>query len=339
MKTVSTAVLLIACGLVVVNAQSRTALQSVPIVRIDPALDRVIAPDTKLEVLKDDYFGIAEGPVWVRDGAQGHLLFSDIAANVIYKWSPDGALSVFMERSGFTGTDLSPFNIGTNGRLLISTVGSNGLALDREGRLVLTAQGDRAIVRIEKDGTRTILADRYEGKRLNGPNDLALKSDGAVYFTDPGSALAANSPLRELPFRGVLVAANGRVRLLDKDLEGAFANGIAFSPDEKYLYVNGGGKIFRYDVLPDGGVANRKLFLDMTMRSDGMKVDEHGNVYSSGPGGVWVISSDGKHLGTLPSDRATNVAFGGDDRRTVYITSQRSLFRIRVIIPGPRPSR
>jgi gluconolactonase len=241
-----------------------------------------------------------------------------------------------MERSGFTGTDLSPFNVGNNGRLLVSTVGSNGLALDREGRLVLTAQGDRAIVRIEKDGTRTTLADRYDGKRLNGPNDLAIKSDGAVYFTDPGSALAATSPLRELPFRGVLVAANGRVRLLEKELDGANANGIAFSPDETHLYVNGGGKIFRYDVLPDGTIGNRRLFLDMTMRSDGMKVDEQGNVYASGPGGVWIISPEGKHLGTLPSDRATNVAFGGDDRRTVYITSQRSLYRIRASIPGPR---
>ena len=310
------------------------------VVVLDPALDAVMSRNARIERLKTDYFGIAEGTVWVRAGQTGYLLFSDIAANVVYKWTPDGALSVFLERAGYTGTDTANVgNIAFNGRLNVATFGSNGLALDSEGRLILCAQGDRAIVRMEKDGTRTILADRYQGMRLNGPNDLALKSDGSVYFTDPGSGLRGGraSQLRELTFNGVFRAKNGQVQLVDREPQGSSPNGLAFSPDEKYLYVNGGGKLTRYEVQPDGSVANGRLFIDLTTANltggtDGMKVDPDGNVFTTGPGGVWVITPSGKPIGRieLPEGRLTNLAFGDADGKTLYIVTQPSLYRVRL---------
>src|SRR5688572_22797671 len=154
------------------------------VVKLDPALDGIVAPDAKLEQL-GECFGITEGPVWISEPRGGYLLFSDIAANVIYKWAPGGQTSVFLEKSGFTGADNT--NVGaqsTSGRLPVIALGSNGLALDPEGRLVVATHGDRNVVRLEKDGARTVLAERYDGKRFSGPNDLVVKSNGALYFTD-----------------------------------------------------------------------------------------------------------------------------------------------------------
>jgi gluconolactonase len=323
------------------------------LIRLDPALDAIVSPTVKLEVLKGDqvsqpanffYFGFLEGPVWVAEQG-GYLLFSDIPANVIYKYTRDGKVSVFLDKSGFTGTDAS--NAGfqsNNGRLAVLLLGSNGLTLDPQGRLVIAAMADRAVARIEKDGSRTTLADKYDGKRLNGPNDVVVRSDGAVYFTDMWAGLrgGATSPFRELPFNGVYVVKEGQLRLLDKDPQGAIPNGIAFSPDEKILYVDGGRKITRYDVLPDGGVTNARLFVDMTNdptpgAADGIKVDQQGNVYCTGPGGIWIMSPDGRHLGTIRTpEPVTNLTFGDADGKAIYVTHRRNLYRVPVNIPGSR---
>src|SRR5580692_11964151 len=234
-------VLTLACSL---GAQP-AAERPFRIIKLDPALDEIISPDAKLETL-GEHFGLSEGPVWVQHGADGYLLFSDNAGNEIYKWSPRGPLSVFLQKSGYTGNDV--LNAGaqtvTGGGVAILLIGSNGLTLDAQGRLLITAMTDRTVVRLEKDGTRTILADRYDGKRFSGPNDVAIKSDGAIYFTDSvfGMRGGADSPARELPYNGFYLIKDGKVTLLgsDKDHPGDFPNGITLSPDEKALYVTAG---------------------------------------------------------------------------------------------------
>jgi gluconolactonase len=317
------------------------------VVRLDPALDALITPGSKAELLKGDYFGAIEGPVWV-DAGGGYLLFSDMAGNVIYKWTSSGQLSVFLEKSGYTGNDLN--NVGgqyTNGRLHLLLIGSNGLTLDREGRLIIAGMTDRNVTRLEKDGTRTVLADRYEGKRLNSPNDLVVKSDGAIYFTETTSGIRGRDegPAREIAFHGLYLITDGMLRLLDKDPQGAAPNGIAFSPDEKILYVNGGTKVSAYDVRADDTVANPRVLIDVGGASgvpgntDGMKVDRSGNIYFSGPGGVWIVSPQGKHLGTIVTpERVANLAFGDADSKTLYLVGGRSLWRIRVNTAGIRPA-
>ena len=262
--TSSSIVALLAFGLT--NVHTHAADLEHAVIRIDPALDQIVAADARFETLKADYFGISEGPVWIQQGRTGYLLFSDIGANVIYKWTPDGALSVFLDKSGYTG-ELAAIGfqgfMANNGRLNIGNFGSNGIILDPQGRLILCAQGDRAIVRIEKDGKRTVIADRYEGKRLSRPNDLVLKSDGAIYFTDPRPA---NNPTIELPTSGVFLVKNGVVKLLLDDYR--TPNGLAFSPDEKYLYVNDTQRslIMRYDVQPDDTIANGRVFIGHEQR-------------------------------------------------------------------------
>ena len=338
---------LIASAFSIISAQAPNGSS---VVKLDPALDAIISPSAKLESLKTDYFGFVEGPVWVPQGP-GYLLFSDIAANRIYKWAPDGNLSVYMEKAGYTGTNAN--DVGAqmdNGRLNVILVGPNALTLDTQGRLIICAEGDRTMVRIEKDGTRTTFADRYEGKRLNGPNDVVVKSDGAIYFTDQNSGLRNrdNSPAKELTYHGVFMVKDNALQLLSKDPFGADPNGLAFSPDEKYLYVNGGaagGKkyVVRFDVKPDDTLANGKIWADMTEDKapggpDGMKVDKKGNVYESGPGGIWIISPEGKHLGTiLTPEVVANLAFGDADSKTLYIVARRGLYKIRVNGEGIRP--
>ena len=354
MKKVSIyALLLASLGLGVMRAQTPSG----DVVRLDPALDAMVSPNAKLEILKGDqaqqpanfyYFGALEGPVWVQDGQSGYLLFCDIPANVVYKWTLDGKVSVFVEKSGFRGTDTA--NVGmqaNNGRLEVIYLGASGLTLDRQGRLVLAGLGGREVTRVEKDGSRTVLADRYEGKRLGGPNDLVVKSDGAVYFTDMTAGLRGRdtSPFRELPFNGVYMVKDGNLRLLEKDPLGIVPNGITFSADEKYLYLGGSRKILRYDVLPDDTLANGGVFVDMSTETvpggpDGMKVDQKGNIYSTGPGGVWIISPEGKHLGTIrmPEGGVTNFAFGDADGKSIYFTLRRNLARIRMNVAGVRPA-
>jgi len=249
---------------------------------------------------------------------------------------------VFLDKTGYNSADTSKLQttgyVGVyNGRFYPTSFGSNGMTIDPEGRIVWCAQGDRAIVRLEKDGEkRTVLADHFEGKRLNRPNDLVAKSDGWIYFTDP---LSRNpGAAQELNFSGVFRVKEGKVELLDKEVQ---PNGIAFTADEKTLYI-GGGKIWRYDVKPDGTLANRTEF--NPIGCDGMKLDKRGNIYcaTAQKNGVRVISPEGKHLGTIltledgPGIGPTNLAFGDADSKTLYITIKRTLARIRLNIPGVR---
>jgi gluconolactonase len=338
MKTLL-ALLVAASAVTVGSTRGRAADSTRSVVRLDPALDQIVSPNARLEMLKADYFGISEGPVWIQQGRTGYLLFSDIGANAIYKWTPDNMLSVFLEKSGYTG---DPARVGYeghiyfNGRLNVGTFGSNGIVVDPQGRIIFCAQGDRAIVRIESDGKRTVLADRYEGKKLNRPNDLAVKSDGAIYFSDPRPA---NNPSMELPAAAVFLIKNGSLKMLIDDYPAP--NGLAFSPDEKYLYLTRAGKIImRYDVQPDDTIANGRVFIDMNGdkapgNPDGMKVDALGNVYCTGPGGIWIMSPEGKHLGTiLLPETGTNMNFGDADGKTLYITDRKSLGRIRLKVAG-----
>jgi gluconolactonase len=327
------------------------------IVKLDPALDALIDSAAKTELL-GDRFGLNEGPVWVQDGRTGYLLFSDMLDNVIYKWESGKPTSVFLEAAGYTGKDVT--NVGQQtrrGRSAVVLVGPNGLTLDAQGRLVICAMPDRNVVRLEKDGTRTVLADRFEGKRFNGPNDVVMKSDGALYFTDSISGLrgANASPLRELPFNGFYLVKDGQVTLLEQKLRdpqaagNAFPNGIALSPDEKILYVTLGRKIMRYDIKSDDTVANPVELADV-QGNDGMKVDKLGNLYSTsgaGPGEVRITSPEGKRLGVLQLPQrsgeprqqvcATNLAFGDADSRTLYVTACMDLYRIRMKVAGVRP--
>ena len=322
------------------------------LIKLDPALDTIVSADATLETI-GDRFGLTEGPVWVQQGTGGYLLFSDLIANVIYKWTPDGQLSAFLENI-YDGPDL--LNVGQQtrrGRMNVIIIGSNGLTLDREGRLIIASPASRAVIRLEQDGKRTVLADRHEGKRFNGPNDVVVKSNGSIYFTDGNSGLrgGVNSPLREIPFNGFYLVRDGKVTLVgsNKEFSEGFPNGIALSPDEKHLYVTIGRKIMRYDVQSDDTVANGVEFLNVE-GNDGLKVDAKGNVFSTtgaGPGEVRITSPEGKRLGTLrlpqppgePREQicATNVGFGDADGKGLYITACTHVYRIRLNSPGVRP--
>ncbi len=319
------------------------------VVRLDPALDALVSPDAKLEVVKGG-FGFTEGALWVQKGKNGYLLFSDIPANVIYKWTPDGKLSVYLDHSGYTGQDVWRVGfIQTNGKDRndplfeeFPMIGSNGLALDRQGRLIIATWAGRSIDRIENNGKRTVLADRYEGKRFGGTNDVVVKKDGSIYFTDGfgGLRLREKDPKKELDFGGVYMLRNGKVSRVITDIPNT--NGLAFSPDEKYLYANGSRDKFvkRYEVQPDGTLANGMMFIDISKDptpgiTDGLRVDSKGNLYETAAGGVWIISPEGKHLGTiLTPELAANVEFGDADRKTLYIAARTSIYKIRVNTPG-----
>ena len=305
---------------------------NVEVVRLDPAIDAIVPPNPKLHKLAEG-FRFTEGPIWVdRDG--GYLLFSDPNANRIYKYTAAGELSVFKESSGYTGADIAEYG----------QPGSNGLTLDAEGRLTIDQHGNRRVVRVEPDGRETVLADRYQGKRLNSPNDLVYRSDGALFFTDPPFGLPKfhDDPRRETPGFGVYALLNGKLKLVATEFRGP--NGIAFSPDEKYLYVGNWDEtnkvVKRFEVRPDGSLVNSRVFYDMTRAPgedaiDGVKVDQKGNVYVSGPGGLWVISPEGKHLGTIDGPRHVhNMAWGDADGRTLYLCARSGLYRMRLNVPG-----
>jgi gluconolactonase len=320
----------------------KVAISETPaqVIRKDPALDEIVPAGAKIEKLAGGFL-FTEGPIWVprTEETDGYLLFSDPNNNLIYRWTQDGQLSIFMTKSGYRGMDIGEYG----------QPGSNGLTLDKQGRLTINQHGNRRVVRMEKNGQFTVLADRYEGKRLNSPNDLVYKSDGALYFTDPPFGLPKffDDPRKELPYSGVFrVSADGKnVQLLTKELSGP--NGLAFSPDEKYFYVdNWDAKkkiIMRYEVNPDGTLSNGKVFFDMTSADgedalDGMKIDQKGNLYVSGPGGLWIISPEGKHLGTIVGpEHPHNFAWGDDDGKTLYLCAKTGLYRIRLNIPGIRP--
>lgn len=309
--------------------------------RLDPALDALIAPDAKIEKLAEG-FEWSEGPVWVnRDG--GFLLFSDVPENVVHRWSEKDGLRVYLNPSGFTGENY-----------LGSERGSNGLALDPNGKLILCQHGNRQIARLREWPHGTVVGefetvvDRYEGKRFNSPNDLCYDKAGNLYFTDPPYGLSTSgedAPEKELDFNGVFrLGADGKLTVLTKDL--TRPNGIALSADQKTLYVAQSDKakhyIYAFDITADG-VENSRIFFDASKVDpqtpgglDGLKVDEKGNIFTTGPGGVLVITPEGKHLGTIrPSETegCGNCAFG-DDGSTLYITNDSTLCRIRLKTRG-----
>jgi gluconolactonase len=305
--------------------------------RLDPAFDRLIAPGAVLEQLAGGFDWI-EGPVWDKNG--GFLLCSDIPKNSVIKWQEGKGKSVFLHPSGYTGTSTR-----------LREPGSNGLLLDRQGRLILMEHGDRCVGRLEKDGRRTILADRYQGKRLNSPNDGAFKSNGDLYFTDPPYGLMVKDeesfPGQELDFCGVYrLSPNGKLTLLTKEL--SRPNGIAFSPDEKTLYVANSDPDraiwMAFPVLGDGTLGKGRVFFDATDRvqakqlglPDGMKVDREGNLFATGPGGVLVFSPAGKHLGTIATGVKTANCAWGNDGSVLYVCADKHLCRIRTLTRGNR---
>ena len=312
--------------------------------KLDPALDALVAPDTKIEKIhEDDQF--FEGPVW-HHGAEGSFLtFSDLISNRVDKWDPKTKQVTTYIANVWKGKDnTNAIAQERNGKKYVQ-VGPNGETLDKQGRLVFTAMGSGQIVRRESDGKITVLADKYEGRHLNAPNDLALKSDGSVYFTDIRANTKSSdfNPPDGVAHTGVYRIKDGKLELLVGDLDAP--NGIAFSPDEKVLYVNDirAKKVWRYDVAADGKISNGKVFIDMNSDSrpglpDGMKIDVQGNVWDSGPGGIWIVSPQGKHLGTiLTPERLSNLAWGDDDAKTLYTTGGTMVTRIRVKVAGFRP--
>jgi len=302
--------------------------------RSDAALDGIVPAGARLEKIAEG-FQFTEGPVWDRNG--GRLLFSDPNANRIYQWSERDGLSTFRDHSGYEGSDIAEYG----------QPGSNGLTLDRQGRLTANEHGRHRVTRTESDGRLTVLADSYEGKRLNSPNDLVYKSDGALYFTDPPFGLPKffDDPRKELPYSGIYRVANGTIKLVSTDLTGP--NGLAFSPDERFFYVDDWDVkrkvILRYEVQRDGSLSKGTVFFDMTDQPgdqalDGMKVDTKGNLYVSGPGGLWIISPAGRHLGTIKGpELPANFAWGDADGRTLYLTARTGVYRIRLNVPGIRP--
>ncbi len=286
---------------------------------VEGDLGGILPDDVRLERIAGG-FEFTEGPVW-HDGA---LLFSSPNTNAIYRWTPLGAVTVFRSKSGYTGVDIGRYH----------QPGSNGLAFSPDGLLTICQHGNRRVLRVNPHGDTTVIADSYEGKRLNSPNDLVYRSDGTLFFTDPPFGLASPDDA-ELDFSGVFAARDGEVRLVTDELRGP--NGLAFSPDERWLYVGNWDfervVVMRYDAETGEG----SVFYDMTGAPgedaiDGLKVDGDGNLYVCGPGGIWVLSPDGRHLGTLRLPEAPhNLAWGDDDGRTLYITALTSVYRLRLL--------
>jgi gluconolactonase len=301
------------------------------ILRVDPRIDAIIPAGAEIEKLADGFVFI-EGPVWIPD--ESRLLFSDVRGNTIYQWTEADGASPFIEPV-FEGD-----------RTGLRTISSNGLTRDADGRVIICEHGNRLISRLETDGSRTTVVDRYEGSRLNSPNDAVYASDGSLYFTDPPYGIEGleESPLRELDFNGIYrLRSDGDLELLVRDQ--SRPNGIALSPDERTLYVansDGENKVwYAYD-LDETGASNQRVFYDVNDQdapgtTDGMKVDTAGHVFGTGPGGVWVFAPDGTHLGTIQMPEVTANVGWGDDGRTLYMTGSTSLYRIRLTTAGPLP--
>jgi gluconolactonase len=322
------------------------------IVKADPALEGLIAADAELELMADG-FGLNEGPVWVRDGGPGYLLASGLLDNVIYKITPEKEVSVFMEYSGYSGD--SPDKVGMqtrSGRQHVLLIGSGCASLDAQNRLVWCAKNDGAVMRLEPDGTRTLMADNHQGKRFSGPNDLTIKSNGSIYFTDTDSGLRDGNlnPLKQLDNGAWLIKDGQTTRLLKRTEFGGSPNGIALSADEKYLYLAVHHVMKRYEIKADDTLGKGMVFSEGEGIGDGMKVDTLGNVWSTGgagPGMVSIISPQGKLLGMLhlpiygkePKKQicATNLAFGGADGKSLYITACDAIYRIGLNVAGILP--
>jgi gluconolactonase len=298
---------------------------NVDVVRRLPAIDAIVGHNPKLYKLAEG-FAFTEGPVW--DAARQRLLFSDPNENTIYEYTKDGRLSVFRTPSGYSGDDIAEYK----------QPGSNGLALDRQGRLTINEHGNRRVTRLDGDDV-SVLVDRFGGKRLNSPNDLVYRSDGALFFTDPpfGLPKVFDDPRKDLAVNGVYMLRDGQLTLIADDLRGP--NGLAFSPDERYLYVGNWDEtrkiVMRYRIESDGRVVDSQVFFDMTSAAgedaiDGVKVDAAGNVFVSGPGGLWVLSPAGEHLGTIVTPRHVHNMAWGDDGKTLYLAARDRLYRMRL---------
>ena len=302
------------------------------VVREDPRLDRLIAPDERIKVISSG-FDWSEGPVWVKDG--GFLLFSDIPRNSVMKWKEGAGVSLYLKPSGFTG-------LAEYGR----EPGSNGLLLDPQGRLVFCEHGDRRLSVLERGGGKRTLVDNYQGKRLNSPNDAVYKSNGDLYFTDPPYGLPKqwDDPGRELDFCGVYrLSKDGALTLLNKEM--TRPNGIAFSPDEKTLYVAQSDPKraiwMAFPVKADGTLGAGRVFADVTDLvnklpglPDGMKVDREGNLFATGPGGVHIYAPDGTRLGRISTGERTANCAWGDDGTVLYMTADMYLCRIQTNTKG-----
>lgn len=306
------------------------------IVREKPALDSLIAAGAKVEKIADGVTW-AEGPVWIREG--GYLLLSDPPENRMFRWSAKDGLSLFMKPSGYVGTDTAIFR----------EAGSNGMIPGDKPQTVLMADsGSRAIARLDlATKKKTFLATQYQGKKFNSPNDLVLARDGSIWFTDPPYGLKDldKSSAKEMPFNGVYrLLPNGDVQLIDGSL--TFPNGIGLSPDQRTLYVSVSdpdqAKIYAYSLDATGKILNRRVFADMTTLvkqglpglPDGMKIDAHGNLFASGPGGIHILSPKGVELGLIKTDvTSENCAFGVDGG-TLFIASTHSVLRVRTKTKG-----
>lgn len=326
------------------------------ITELDPALHSLIAPDAKLRTVATG-FVFADGPVWIRGsgGAEGYLLAVSIFGNVIYKVTPEGKVTVFLDRAGYSGTDFAHVGkLSLISRIHMILMGPNCTGVDRQGRVIWCAGQDRALMRLEKDGARTVLASGYEGKRFNGPNDVAIADDGTIYMTDSDVGLRGgiNGGLAQMP-DSVWRWKDGKVTLAVSRSElGGEPNGIALSPDDKYLYLSAGTgsadpKMMRYPVNADGSLGPGELFTHGHGIGDGMKADSRGDIWSSdGPLGiVRVTSPAGKPLGLLnlptrgdtePQEAlcASALAFGGNDAKTLYVTACDVIYAIPLRVPG-----
>jgi len=310
--------------------------------RLDPAADKLLPADAKVEILVE---GVdwAEGPIWFHGG----LNFSDVKQNTMYRWTPEKGVGAYLKPSGYTGT--TPRG---------GEPGSNGLTLDRQGRLVMCQHGDRRVCRLENDWkTLTPLAEKYDGKRFSSPNDLCFDSKGNLYFTDPPYGLEQRDadPKKELDNSAYLVRPDGQVVRLNlgtidygngKSGPVHYPNGVALSVDEKTLYFCVSDPehpvYLKYDIQPDGNIANGKVFFDTTSMvvpgvtglPDGIKLDLNGNVWATGPGGVFIFNSQGKHLATLKTGVKTANLNWGDDGSTLYICANHNVCRIKTLAKG-----
>ncbi len=311
-------------------AESEIVDNAGTIERIDSRLDALVPLDANIQKLASG-FTFTEGPVW--DKRTDVLYFSDVRDNTIYSWREDEGVSVFIQPVFAEETDHP-------------SVGSNGLTLDSEGRLILMEHGYRRVSRLEANGERTTLVDNYRGNRLNSPNDVAWHTNGWLYFTDPpyGMAGLENDPARELDYNGIYrLSPEGEIQLLERNQ--TRPNGLVFSPDEETLYVansDAENKVWYAYTVIHGIIGNPRIVYDVNDQSgdgpaDGMKVDIEGNIFATGPGGVWVFDPDGTHLGTIkPSEVPANVAWG-DDGSTLYMTARTGLYRVRLSTSGEIP--